>query len=543
MELINIKDYFSKIILIDSIHRNKKYDKVAKIHKYWSRKPWYLIEKSILEYSNPGDTIVDPFIGSGTVALEGLLNNRKIIGYDLNPFACYLSNSLISNIDFDNDLYLKEFEEIKCYLENDVLPLYAINKEKDKFILYWFSGIKKPIDHNVIITDINFKVKIKSNIDLKILEKKYKKPLKLPKNEFPKEFYKDRFSYKGYKKVTDFYSSRNLLALSLLHEHIENSNYTYKDLFLLAFTNTVLHASYLKGTNVRPLGVNNYWIPDDHIQENVVWRFLDRATNISISKNTIKERWIEKGKPDFHEPLIHNRSSLLLEDFGNSTIDYVITDPPYGDVIQYSELSFIWNSWLNFEYKNTDEVIINPKQKKGEEEFLNSIELFIDNTYRILKTGGKFTLCFQNKNINIWYSILDKIKKTGFSLFDVKIYETLGSTYNQNWAKFSPKNDLYVTFIKTNTVHENTITEEIDPSLLIDEIRKEIILNHKNESVELIYDLFIASIIHLLFNNVKINKIEKLTIKKLIELMLHNKEIDGYRKKGDSENIQEKLQF
>ena len=87
-------------------------------------------------------------------------------------------------------------------------------------------------------------------------------------------------------------------------------------------------------------------------------------------------------------------------------------------------------------YENKNEVIINPKQDKASSDFLESIKVFIENSYRVLKYESKFTLCFQNKNIDIWYSILVLIKESGFSLFDTKVYETVGSTYNQNWAKF-----------------------------------------------------------------------------------------------------------
>ena len=47
------------------------------------------------------------------------------------------------------------------------------------------------------------------------------------------------------------------------------------------------------------------------------------------------------------------------------SIDYVFTDPPYGDAIQYSELSFIWNSWFGKTFNTEEEVIINPVQNKN----------------------------------------------------------------------------------------------------------------------------------------------------------------------------------
>jgi len=44
----------------------------------------------IITYTKPGDTILDPFAGSGTVALESLNNKRHAIANDINPYAVTL---------------------------------------------------------------------------------------------------------------------------------------------------------------------------------------------------------------------------------------------------------------------------------------------------------------------------------------------------------------------------------------------------------------------------------------------------------------------
>lgn len=47
--------------------------------------PEALVEPCILAGSRPGDTILDPFTGSGTVGLVALRHNRNFIGTELNP--------------------------------------------------------------------------------------------------------------------------------------------------------------------------------------------------------------------------------------------------------------------------------------------------------------------------------------------------------------------------------------------------------------------------------------------------------------------------
>ncbi|MFA5267668.1 MAG: DNA methyltransferase [Methanoregula sp.] len=53
-------------------------------------------KKLITTYSKPFDTILDPFAGSGTVALEALIAKRHVIANDINPYAVTLTNAKLN---------------------------------------------------------------------------------------------------------------------------------------------------------------------------------------------------------------------------------------------------------------------------------------------------------------------------------------------------------------------------------------------------------------------------------------------------------------
>lgn len=55
-------------------------DKIA--HKHPAIFPEQLAEDHILTWSNEGDIVLDPFMGSGTTAKMAMLNNRNYIGFD-----------------------------------------------------------------------------------------------------------------------------------------------------------------------------------------------------------------------------------------------------------------------------------------------------------------------------------------------------------------------------------------------------------------------------------------------------------------------------
>lgn len=46
--------------------------------------PFKLAEDNIISWSNEGDIVFDPFLGSGTTMFAALKNNRKFIGCEIN---------------------------------------------------------------------------------------------------------------------------------------------------------------------------------------------------------------------------------------------------------------------------------------------------------------------------------------------------------------------------------------------------------------------------------------------------------------------------
>ena len=58
--------------------------------------PEQLAADHILSWSNEGDIILDPFMGSGTVAKMALINKRKFMGFEISTEYCKLAKERIS---------------------------------------------------------------------------------------------------------------------------------------------------------------------------------------------------------------------------------------------------------------------------------------------------------------------------------------------------------------------------------------------------------------------------------------------------------------
>ena len=68
-------------------------------HKYWSRKTWNVVGQFIETYSREGEIVLDPFAGSGVVAIEAVRRGRRAIVIDLNPAASMITELTLRHID------------------------------------------------------------------------------------------------------------------------------------------------------------------------------------------------------------------------------------------------------------------------------------------------------------------------------------------------------------------------------------------------------------------------------------------------------------
>ncbi|WCJ59318.1 site-specific DNA-methyltransferase [Fontisphaera persica] len=53
--------------------------------KHPTQKPLALVERCLLASTQPGDLVLDPFLGSGTTAVAAMKNERKCVGIELEP--------------------------------------------------------------------------------------------------------------------------------------------------------------------------------------------------------------------------------------------------------------------------------------------------------------------------------------------------------------------------------------------------------------------------------------------------------------------------
>src|SRR4030042_6906820 len=77
------------------------------VHPYFTRRPANVVRTYIETYSQLGDTVLDPFGGTGVTAIEAMLLGRRAIHNDLNPFANFIARN-IGDTTLSSTLPLRE---------------------------------------------------------------------------------------------------------------------------------------------------------------------------------------------------------------------------------------------------------------------------------------------------------------------------------------------------------------------------------------------------------------------------------------------------
>ena len=93
---------------------------------YPTQKPVVLLERIVELVTDEGDTVVDPFCGSGTTLVAAKLLNRKFVGIDISKDAVELTRQRLKDPVKSESELLKNGED--SYINQDVLIAELLNE-------------------------------------------------------------------------------------------------------------------------------------------------------------------------------------------------------------------------------------------------------------------------------------------------------------------------------------------------------------------------------------------------------------------------------
>ncbi len=336
--------------------------------------PYFFLNNNVL--SKEGDTVLDPFCGSGTVLLESQLSNRYSLGIDTNPLAKIITETKVANYHIHT---LREYEK---FIKKEIGSTNKNCKIDFDGVNFWYSNRVKrnlsQIYHSInLISNLKYRqffLMCFSNCARKVsfADPKVSVPVKL--------------DLEKYDKRTKFYRT------------IEK------------------RVNYINKVDVKK-------------------KFLEIVEqNISrvIEKNSLSK------KP--YNSSIINEDIRCIEfnsepqNLNEKSVDLIITSPPYAGAQKYIRASKLNLSWLglvkNGSLKRLDSITIgrenygvreyelfkdtgineadmtlkrihklNPLRAHITSNYLTEMKKALNNAVKLLKNGGHFVLVIGNNNI------------------------------------------------------------------------------------------------------------------------------------------------
>jgi len=252
----------------------------------------------------------------------------------------------------------------------------------------------------------------------------------------------------GITHVHHFYSRRNLFCLAAIWARLPRKMKWMATSFLsrnLTKCNRyVVNSHNLNGRVNGPL-TGTFYIPSEVVEQSAIELYKDKITSVSLNV---------KGN------LVETSSSTNLEFISDSTLDYLFFDPPFGANIMYSELSYLWESWLSILTNNKTEAIENKSQVKDINDYRELMILCFKEAYRALKPGKWMTVEFSNTRASVWNSIQNAISDAGFIVGNVSVLDKQHGGVKAMSNPTNVKQDLVISAYKPNGGFEERFLKE-----------------------------------------------------------------------------------
>lgn len=280
----------------------------------------------------------------------------------------------------------------------------------------------------------------------------------------------------GITYLHQFYTSRNYLVMHKLWDAANRYGQEIKDaLRLLLLSYNASHATLMTRV-VAKKNAKDFVLTG--AQSGVLY-----ISKLPIEKNIILglER---KSTPFFQvykmlegctgEFIIKNKSSQNLDE-GNDTVDFVFTDPPFGDFIPYAEVNQINELWLDKSTEREEEIIISSSQNKDLHDYQRMLTAVFSEIKRVLRDSSHAAMVFHAAKAQVWSAFEDAINEAGLNIELTNILDKKQSSFKQIVSNASVQGDPLLLLSKG--LKDTVILEKEE------EIIERVIVSMKDETV------------------------------------------------------------
>ena len=474
--------------------------------KYWGKKPHNIWYSYIENYSNDG-VVLDPFSGSAIAAFEAVRAGNKAIAFDLNPLTSFIIE--VYSTEFDFEKFSKAVDRIVKVVKSDETYKYYFQTTCPKCgcntaILQNFKwelgniyecGIVCP-DCNERSLTVPSEKQIRNGKSMDGIEI----PVWYPSDLFYNSpSFSDSFRENIGESFDKLWTRRNLYVLSLIFDEILRVTDKSIKLQLLfgfvqsvhlcskmcvprreqanrAFSTSWGRSAYLyskRQMEMNPLLVFESNCLGKQSVKSALENVVEHIGKVPIIKHATKSNTIinSSDKWDILYGVVDIKE--LKKYIQKESISFIITDPPYGGLVQYLDLSNIWLVWLKKYDKKyapqIDREITVKKGIKSVEEYNKDFTQGIKNLYYVLKDEGKIVFTFHNKDLMVWNAFLRSISEAGFRVEKV-IHQQNKRTGESNVANpyGTSASDFYIRCSKSQIVKKIKTTKDEFENFVVD---------------------------------------------------------------------------
>jgi DNA modification methylase len=254
------------------------------LHSYAAKCPPELVNYGLENYSQAGDWILDPMVGSGTTMVEAIIRGRNVIGFDIDPLACLISK-VKSNYICDEKI-VNAFGLVKSRVLRD-LALLESNAPKSRVQ----SRAKRPED---------------------------------------------------FQNIDHWFAPEVVSALSLLTHHIANIpiEEDVRDFLWVAFSGIIIAKSSV--ANARDIIHSRSHFYEHPKVPNVMEKFEARVKK--MQRHMLEFHKLSSTEAVIQKRILRGDARYLP--LQNETVDLVFTSPPYATALDYQRAHFLAIGWM-----------------------------------------------------------------------------------------------------------------------------------------------------------------------------------------------------
>jgi hypothetical protein len=236
---------------------------------------------------------------------------------------------------------------------------------------------------------------------------------------------------RGRMRVSDFFFKRQLWALGRLWEEFSKADARVADALRFLFTS--LQGRYSKRTKWHQSRFgqcampNNLYIPSLMVENNIIDLCVNKFSDIEAVSAFVGQH------PK--SVTVLNGTATNLGAIPNESVDYVFTDPPFGQNIYYADCSLLWEAWLQRFTDESKEIVVSERRSGGNFKKLGDYQQLmtraLTEVFRVLKPNRWATIEFNNSDGRVFDGIKKAVTDAGFRIVNMLLLDKTQKSFKQ----------------------------------------------------------------------------------------------------------------